>query len=175
MVKERIVKAYLSAKEKHKGQKRKYSNLDYITHPKAVARIIEKHTEDEDMVIASLLHDIVEDTDTTIDEVKKEFGDRVAGLVAELTVDAERKKEMKTKQYMVWAMNKMSNDAFTIKLADRLHNIKYLIVDETKESKSFARWYIQQTEYIVENLERGGYSNLQNLLLASVEAVIKEI
>ena len=95
MIKEIVVKAYNYAQEKHRGQKRKWSDLDYFTHPKAVARIIEDLTHRDYLVAVALLHDVIEDTDATYLDLVGKFGQRIAWLVMELTETPEKRKGRK--------------------------------------------------------------------------------
>jgi len=82
----RIDKAKEFGRKKHEGHLRRYTNEPYFeAHCMKVAEAVEAAGGDEDMVIAALLHDTVEDTDTTFAEIRIEFGLRVAGLVIELT------------------------------------------------------------------------------------------
>ena len=152
MIKEKIIQAHNFSQKKHAGQKRKFTDLDYFTHPKWVARRIEELTNDEDLVITALLHDTIEDTDTTYLEVEKEFGKRIADLVQELTIDEDKKEEMGKKPYMVYYIDKMSNDAFIVKLVDRWHNVLFLESDNV--SKGWKKWYWKETRYILDNLTR---------------------
>ena len=73
------------ATEAHGDQARKYCGSPYITHPIAVAKIVESVEHTEEMVVAAILHDVVEDTPVTIDEIETEFGPVVAELVHFLT------------------------------------------------------------------------------------------
>ena len=170
MIKERVFKAYNFSKQKHEGQKRKYSELDYFVHPKWVARTIEKLTKDEDMVVAALLHDVVEDTDTTIEEVRENFGERVAGLVSELTIDKELKEKMGKKHYLVFSIEKMSDDAFTIKLVDRLHNVLFLERDGVP--KDFIEWYWKETSYILD-VACHSLNDIQLAIIRRIDATLR--
>eukprot|EP00761_Pharyngomonas_kirbyi_P014767 gb/GECH01014797.1/.p1 GENE.gb/GECH01014797.1/~~gb/GECH01014797.1/.p1 ORF type:complete len:123 (+),score=33.17 gb/GECH01014797.1/:1-369(+) len=83
-----ISKAISFATEKHQGQLRK-DGQDYIQHPLRVMKKVQKHTNDENMITAAVLHDTIEDTNTTYEEIKNEFNDTVAYLVESLTNDKE--------------------------------------------------------------------------------------
>lgn len=125
-----INKAYEYAKEQHKDQRR-YSGEPYIMHPVAVARILFELGMDYQSVIAALLHDTVEDTSTTLDDLRQMFGDDVANLVdgvtklgkVPLATYEERQAENVRKMLIA-----MSQDirVIIIKLADRLHNMRTL-------------------------------------------------
>lgn len=77
------------ATDAHAGQRRKLDASPYILHPLEVATIVSKLTDDEDVICAALLHDVVEDTSHDIDEIRKLFGERVAELVND---DTENKR-----------------------------------------------------------------------------------
>ena len=77
--------AFEFAFDRHDGQVRKGTELPYITHPMAVAAIAAEYGGDEQQVIAALLHDVIEDTETTAEEVQSLFGEKVAKIVVDLT------------------------------------------------------------------------------------------
>ena len=81
---ERLDRAIAVAKQAHEGQFRK-TGEPYIIHPLAVKKILEEWGMDEDTVIAGVLHDTVEDTSLTLDDIRKEFGESVAFLVDGVT------------------------------------------------------------------------------------------
>lgn len=125
----RIKKAFQFASEAHEGQKRN-SGEPYITHPIAVATIVAEELElGANAVIAAFLHDVVEDTPHTIEEIKEIFGDDVAFLVDVVT---KRKKSQyeHTKQIDNYKqiLDSVHYDvrALLVKLADRLHNMRTL-------------------------------------------------
>lgn len=125
-----IDKAYRLAEKSHKAQLR-YSGQPYIIHPIAVADILLDFGMDAQSVEAALLHDTVEDTDITLDDIKKEFGDEVAGLVDGVTklgrVPLSTKEEQQAENIRKMLLA-MSQDirVIIIKLADRLHNMRTL-------------------------------------------------
>ena len=82
-----IERAAQFAKDAHESinQRRKYSDQPYIVHPAAVAEIVASVTDDENMICAAWLHDVVEDTPVTLGEIKSAFGDDIANLVDGLT------------------------------------------------------------------------------------------
>ena len=125
---ERIIRAYEVAKRVHTGQTRK-SGEPYVTHPLAVAGIAARYGMDEDTVIAALLHDAVEDTGMTIEEVTEQFGEAVAELVDGVTklerihFDSKAEQQAATMRKMLVAMAKDIR-VLVIKLADRVHNMR---------------------------------------------------
>ena len=147
-IKDPILKAYMFAQEKHKGQTRKFSGKPYFVHPNAVADLVDKYTKDPTLKVAAYLHDTLEDTKTTYQDLSVLFSKHIANLVKELTsVDSDLKKVGKA-QYLTNKMNKMSKDALTIKLCDRLDNISGGM------SRSFKEKYTKETEHIINNLKR---------------------
>lgn len=175
MIKDRIHKAYSFSQEKHKGQMRKNSGLEYFSHPKYVARIVEELIDDETLIVASLLHDTVEDTDTTIEEIETNFGGEIASIVDELTNKPEERGNMKKKDYILLKMSKMSDSALIVKLADRLHNVLFL---ESDFCDDFLRYYYRNTRFILENLEErrkeegGSLNQLHITLLEKISIVL---
>ncbi|MGZ6652009.1 MAG: HD domain-containing protein, partial [Solirubrobacteraceae bacterium] len=83
-----VRRAYAFAEAAHRGQRRK-DDRAFIAHPVHVARLLAARGYDEEVVAAALLHDVVEDTEVTLDEVRQRFGARVAQLVECVTEDPE--------------------------------------------------------------------------------------
>ncbi len=167
-----VSKAYAFAESNHYGQVRKHTEEPYITHPVAVAAVINQLRQDEDMIIASLLHDIVEDTEVELIEIVNKFNIRSADLVLELTSDKIEKKKMGKKKYLVEKINNMSSDALTIKLVDRLHNISDINVDIVPIG--FAKWYWKETRYILEHIDRN-LNKEQLALIGLIDSMLNYI
>ena len=126
---QRVRDAYALASEAHKDQRRK-TGEPYIIHPIAVARIVAEELElGASPVIAAFLHDVVEDTDYTIEDIRERFGNDVAFLVGVVTKQKKDKYE-KSKQVdnyrQILASVQYDVRAILIKLADRLHNMRTL-------------------------------------------------
>lgn len=152
MLKDKVYEAYSVAKKAHSGQLRKYSNKPYFTHVKYVARTIEDLFKDEDLIIVSLLHDTIEDTDITYTDIYMKFGKKIADLVLELT--SGKIENMTKAEYLTKKMNNMSDDALLVKLADRLNNVKYLDRDcKTRDHLNFVKKYYLETFEILKNLK----------------------
>ena len=139
---ELLKKAYSVAADAHIGQRRA-TNEPYIIHPLAVAATLAEMKLDEISISAGLLHDIVEDTDYTIEKIKSLFGQEISDIVQAVTkiskisgFDAENAKAETLKKMII----AMTNDVrvILIKLADRLHNIRTLAVLESKKRKRIA-------------------------------------
>jgi (p)ppGpp synthase/HD superfamily hydrolase len=149
-----IEKAKAFAAEMHYGQLRKFTDVPYIEHPLQTADFLyqmDSTTSKEDYA-AALLHDVIEDTEIPEEAVRTAFGDYITDLVLELTIDEEEKKEKGKKAYLAEKLNEMSEKAFNIKIADRLSNVIGLL--DIRIEKSFVDWYIKETEYILNDLNR---------------------
>lgn len=137
-----VKKAYELAAKVHEGQKR-LSGEPYIMHPLSVALILARLGMDDASIIAAMLHDTVEDTDLTNDEIKKEFGDTVAELVDGVTkigrVPLQTKEEQQAENIrkMLIAMSRDIR-VIIIKLADRLHNMRTLMYKPEQRRRDIA-------------------------------------
>ncbi|MDD5922744.1 MAG: HD domain-containing protein, partial [Eubacteriales bacterium] len=142
---ELIGRAYDKAKELHAGQLRK-SGEPYLIHPIAVAIILAQLGMDDSTLAAGLLHDVVEDTDYTLDQLRDDFDDEIALLVEGVTklgaIKFESKEEAQAEKFrrMFLAMSKDIR-VLIIKLADRLHNMRTIefmtpekIVEKSEET-----------------------------------------
>ena len=147
-----IHKAYDFASKKHAGQKR-LSGEEYINHPLEVASILVDLDLDDDSIAAALLHDVIEDSDTTKEEIESNFGSKIAELVDGVTrlgtidfskLPSEEIQEAKFKS-MIEDLRKfflaMAKDirVVIIKLADRLHNMRTLDALNPANQKRIAR------------------------------------
>ena len=123
----------------HEGMMRKRAQTPYILHPFEVASIAATMTSDEDVLCAALLHDVVEDTEMTLDEVRAEFGDRVAELVASET--EEKYPELPSSE--TWGKRKSDSIQELRDSDDREVHILWLS-DKLSNMRSFARLHEKQ-------------------------------
>ena len=125
---DRINRAVAYAREKHKDQKRK-DGSPYVIHPLAVAEIVVELGLDEEAILGALLHDCIEDTDASFDEIAKLFGQTCAELVEGVTkltrtnFSSNEQEQMENLRKMFMAMSKDIR-VVLIKISDRLHNMR---------------------------------------------------
>jgi (p)ppGpp synthase/HD superfamily hydrolase len=127
-------KALKFATNAHKGQKRKVTGIDYITHPAEVAQILQKNGYRDEVVAAGYLHDVVEDTPYTLNDIKKEFGKDVAQLVNSNTeTKDDQKGEARPwkirKTETIEAIAHKSEEELALLIADKLANIRSFSTD----------------------------------------------
>jgi (p)ppGpp synthase/HD superfamily hydrolase len=124
-----IEKALKVASKAHEGQYRKHTETPYITHPVTVGMIVMKAGYDEEMIAAAILHDTVEDTNLSLDDIRQEFGGRIAEIVegcSEPNKDLPWKaRKEHTIEYLKTAPEKIR----IVACADKLHNIRTIIKD----------------------------------------------
>lgn len=152
---ERLRKAHMFAIAAHGKQERKFTGEPYTDHLEQTAQLLWDATNGKasnDEYVAALLHDVVEDTDITKEEVGRNFGGDVMGLVVELTINNEEKEAEGKKVYLTRKLNAMTESALTIKFCDRLSNV--LGLQDARIPIKFVRWYVKETNYILEHLER---------------------
>lgn len=145
----------------HEGQVRKYTDEPYIEHPKRVVALLKTVKHTPEMVAAAYLHDVVEDTKVSIQDIKARFGSQVADLVAELTDEYEKVKypnlnRRARKDLEVMRQAKMTTAAKTIKLADVIDNTR----DIVKNDPGFARKYLREMYGLTRALQGGEFDLL---------------
>jgi len=150
-----FLKARGFVEKKHEGQMRR-NGEPYINHPVRVADLVLKYCvapRVEEFAIAALLHDVLEDTDSGISELRKEFGEFVTLLVLEMTADKYASDRLGKTEYLCKRLSDkkyISGWALIIKLADRLDNVS----DFDVMPGDFVREYSGQTLRILDALEK---------------------
>ena len=159
-----ILQALRFASEKHNNQRRKDSRASpYINHPIRVVEILWSVGEirDVNLLVASILHDTIEDTNTKPEEIERLFGEEVLSLVQEVTDDKSLPKPVR-KQLQVQHAPHKTNKAKHIKLADKISNIEDMITSPPKDwSLTRKQEYLLWTERVVAGL-RGVNQNLES-------------
>jgi len=127
MYSERLERAIRLAVMAHAGQPRKADpQVPYATHPLHVGFMVCEAAGDEDCVIAALLHDVLEDTDVTPEDLDEAFGPRVTGIVREVSEDKTLPWDER-KARMVEHLRKASPEACLVAAADKIHNLETLV------------------------------------------------
>ena len=117
------------AEEAHRGQFRKGSGIPYISHPRAVARILSDAGCSEELVAAGILHDTVEDTSLTLDFIREKFGERVAKIVQGCSEPDKSLPWEQRKLHTVEFLKTAPLEVRTVTCADKLHNLLTIIAD----------------------------------------------
>ncbi|MBQ2872843.1 MAG: bifunctional (p)ppGpp synthetase/guanosine-3',5'-bis(diphosphate) 3'-pyrophosphohydrolase [Bacilli bacterium] len=168
---ERVWDAISYATKMHQFQYR-HDGSNYINHPLRVANLVKKFkisSNIEDLYIAAILHDIIEDTEGTYYDIIKKYGPQVASIVLELTNNDDLKKEVGKTKYLELKMKNMSSWALVIKLCDRLDNITDVISSTETFRNKYVRETIEIINYILEN------RNLTQTHLNIIEAILERI
>lgn len=129
-------KAIIYAVEKHAGQLRKGTQIPYIVHPMEVVAILNEMRADMTVIIAGILHDTVEDTSATIDDIIREFGEDVAELVGDHTEDKSKTWFQRKSQ----GLRDLADGSFELKclvLADKLSNVRNMYRDYIIEGDEY--------------------------------------
>ena len=165
-----ILKATEFSALKHQNQKRKDGKTPYVIHPISVAMILSEigGVDDEEILSAALLHDTIEDTETTAGEITREFGSKIRSIVEELT-DNKELSYYERKQFQIDHAPSLSKEATLVKIADKISNVTDLIDEKPtdwddircKEYIDWAESVISRCQKVNMNLEEHFY-NLVN-------------
>jgi (p)ppGpp synthase/HD superfamily hydrolase len=173
-------KAWVFAKDAHKGQVRKFVNKPYFTaHVQKVNGIVKQYTTNEDLLCAALLHDVIEDCfddkDLGYQIISNEFGSTIADIVLELTSsedEIQNDYNGDKAEYLVDKLLNMTDDALIVKLADRLQNIS----DAFTASERFRNNYFHETNYIIDSLEsERNLNKIQSALIDQIKGKLLNV
>ena len=138
---ELVEKACEFATNAHQGQKRKFIGTPYINHALEVMEILNTITNDQDLLAAAVLHDTIEDTHVTKEDIEKEFGVKIASIVVELTnVRQDKNASRETKKTNdAQRLSQVSKEAQTIKFADMISNGKDVHINNPEFAKTYLK------------------------------------
>jgi len=160
-----ILDALQFAAHKHRDQRRKDLEASpYINHPIALANVLwaEGRVHDPVVICAALLHDTIEDTETTAEEIRERFGAKVARIVEEVTDDKDLDKATR-KRLQVEHAPHISQEAKLVKLADKISNLRDLASSPPKTwPRSRVREYFDWAKAVVDGL-RGAHPRLERI------------
>lgn len=165
----RIEQAIRAASVLHREQGRKGAlPLPFITHLMATAFILHDYTDDEDIIVAGLLHDTLEDTDYTEDELTEDFGGRVALLVTTLTEPTHEGNQklswLERKQAYVRQLKRGDEGALLIAAADKTHNFRTIVEEYCTDHNRFLQDFGKN---LPERLE--AYQSIANVINAHLK------
>ena len=167
----KLIEAASFAARKHVGQRRKGNDAaPYINHPLEVANLLANvgKIEDYDVLIAAVLHDTIEDTETSKEEITEKFGATVCGYVLEVTDDKSLPKA-KRKQLQIEHAPHLSTGAKQVKLADKISNIRDVTENPPDDwDDQRRREYVEWGEKVVSGL-RGANEHLEKYFDELVE------
>jgi len=173
------------------GQHRKGSDIPYISHPFGVMLIASNATKDEDVLIASLMHDVLEDVPSDIyseANMRRDFGRRVVSIVKDVTKNDDQPDwHLRGAEYLDHLRGKACDEAIIVSTADKIHNLQSILIDHalegdavwqrfsTKSAADQLWWYSSVLDVVTERQappvlvqQLGGLvTNLQTLVLAA--------
>ncbi|CAM3800269.1 HD domain-containing protein [Mesobacillus thioparans] len=157
-----IDKALQIASVAHEGQYRKNTKIPYISHPVAVGMILQEAGYRKELIAAGILHDTVEDTALTLNDIEREFGREIAQLVAGCSEPDKSLSWEERKQHTIDFLKNAPEEIRVIACADKLHNVRSIRLDSEKSGEEvwnrFRRGKEQQEWYYRSVLESLGYS-----------------
>ena len=135
-------RAIVFAVKAHAGTERRGKGFPYIVHPMEAMEIVSTMTPDQELLAAAALHDTVEDTDVTVEDIRKEFGDRIANLVASESDDVhegvpEEESWHARKQAAIDRLSRAPKDAKIVALGDKLSNMRAIARDYAQKGNAF--------------------------------------
>jgi (p)ppGpp synthase/HD superfamily hydrolase len=176
----RIEQAIRAAAILHKNQVRKGDvPYPYVTHTFAVAMIVADYTDKEDVIIAALLHDTLEDTDYTRDELQEDFGGTVLTLVESVTRPEPKENEnwMEMKKQYVKQLKNAPPDALIVAAADKIHNMRSMVeAYYEKEEELLADFggSLEERMFTYQEISNVLNRNLNNAILTEFNHVFEE-
>ena len=161
-----LIKALALATDKHRNQKRKnIAKSPYIHHPISLADILcnEANVTDTNVICGALLHDTVEDTETTDEELTREFGQEICDIVMDVTDDKTIEDKQKRKQLQIEHAAHISEPAKLVKLADKISNLRDVANDPPADwDLERRRQYFDWAKRVIDQL-RGVHPDLELL------------
>lgn len=177
-----IEKALMAASKSHEGQYRKNTDIPYITHPVTVGFMLLNKGYSEEVVAAGILHDTVEDTPLTLDEIKREFGSNIADMVEGSSEPDKSLSWKDRKEHTIEFLKTASEDVRAVVCADKLHNIRSIIRDYEQvgeeiwsrfnAGKEQQKWYYTN---VVDSLGAQSSFELLTELRAEVDRLFREL
>ena len=178
---ERFDHAFALARELHARQRRKQTDIPYVSHLMGVASLVLEDGGDEDEAIAALLHDAVEDQGgpATLAVIRERFGDRVAGIVQDCSDTDEVPKPpwRARKEAYIAHLATASDGALRVSLADKLHNARSILFDERAGHDVFARFHAsrEETLWYYRSLAEAFAARTDSPMVPELRRVVEEL
>lgn len=174
-----IEKAIIFAARAHREQTRKATDIPYITHPYAVGLLLQKAGCSNDVIAAGILHDTVEDTAATYEELLEHFGGRVANLVRAASETDNSLLWEDRKQHTIDQLKEASIEEIQVITADKLHNLKSIHADLKTHGEEiwerFSRGRRDQHWYYASIVKELSPSIKEFRLISELEIEVKEV
>lgn len=146
----RVEQAIRAATILHKDQARKGIPYPYVSHPVAMAFLLTDYTDDEDVIISALLHDTLEDTPYTTDELERDFGPRVRDIVEGVThVAFGQGKDLSSKELAeryIQALERAPRESLLVSIADKIHNMRSTVETYLDRPDDFLKDFTEKLE-----------------------------
>ncbi|MFT4415937.1 HD domain-containing protein [Fredinandcohnia humi] len=163
-----VEKAIMVASKAHDGQYRKLTNIPYITHPLGVGLLLIRNNARPELVAAGILHDTVEDTEITVEDIREAFGEEIAEIVEGCSEPDKALAWEERKEHTISFLRTASEDIRTVACADKLHNIRSIIKDYGENGEKvwsrFKRGREKQEWYYRSVINSLGYASTFPLL-----------
>ncbi len=149
-----IFEAAIEASIRHHDKMRKGTDIPYISHPMSVALILARMGATNDAIIAGILHDTVEDSELTLEDISAQFGQRIADIVAACSEPDKKLSWKVRKEHTLEHLPEVDRDVWMVVCADKFHNASSMLGDYRQNSKGFwdrfnegeneQKWYYQE-------------------------------
>jgi len=179
---ESIIRAIYVASKAHLHQNRKSEDLPFITHPFAVGIILSRAGCSEEVIVAGILHDTVEDTPLTLDDIRREFGERVASIVDSASEPDKSLPWEKRKAHTVESIKTAVLEVKMVVCADKLHNVRTIaaakreigeqVWERFRRGREKQEWYYRA---LAENLSSETEHRSYQMLLAEYRAAVERL
>jgi len=178
----RVEQAIRAATILHKDQVRKGAvPIPYASHLFAVTLLVQDYTKDEDVTVAALLHDTIEDTDYTAEELQEDFGGKVREIVESLSEPQDDKYQSyswkEQKQHYAKKLKKASDEALLIAAADKIHNMRNIVEEYMEDHQRFIADFdgdLEDRIYMYQDIANVINKNLKNDILSEFNHVFTE-
>lgn len=178
----RLEQAIRAAAVLHKEQSRKgHSPFPYVTHPFAVAWLLSDYSDDESTIIAALLHDTLEDTDYTADELEEDFGRKVRQIVEAVSepksTDGEKLSWRDRKSIYAKQLKTAPEEALLVAAADKIHNMRSLVEEYYDDYERFVKDFggaLDERAMMYQDIANVLNSRLKNDIIAEFNHVYTE-